>query len=75
VRSEGWEWVGVDRWSTEALVRQTLHAVKQIAAGEEVKPTRPLSLGAIIGTIIAVFFLLVLLAVPVVIFFATAGLG
>jgi hypothetical protein len=74
VRSEGWEWVGVDRWSTEALVRQTLHAVKQIAAGEEVKPARPLSIAAIIGAIIAVFFLLALLAVPVVIFFATTGL-
>lgn len=74
VRSEGWEWVGVDRWSTEALVRQTLHAVKQIAAGEEVRPARPLSAGAIIGTIIAIFFLLILLAVPVVIFFASTGL-
>jgi hypothetical protein len=73
VRSEGWEWVGVERWSTEALVRQTLHAVKQIAAGEEVKPARPLSVGAIIGTIIAVFFLLIV-AVQVVIFFVSTGL-
>jgi len=39
-RSEGWEWAGVDRWSTEALVRQTVRAIKQIAAGEEVKPAR-----------------------------------
>src|SRR5262249_25561351 len=42
IRSEGWEWAGVERWSTEALIRQTLQAVKQIAAGEEVKPARPL---------------------------------
>jgi hypothetical protein len=73
VRSEGWEWAGVERWSTEALVRQTLHAVKQIAAGEEVKPARPLSVGAIIGTIIGVFFLLIV-AVQVVIFFVSTGL-
>jgi uncharacterized protein YqgC (DUF456 family) len=62
--------VGVDRWSTEALIRQTVEAVKQIAAGEEVKPSRSLSAGAIIGIIIGVFFLLILLAIPVLFFFA-----
>jgi hypothetical protein len=70
VRVEGWEWAGVDRWSVEALVRQTVHAVKQIAAGEEVKPTRPLGVGAIIGIIIGVWFLLALLVIPVLSFFA-----
>lgn len=71
VKSEGWEWAGVERWSTEALVRQTLHAVKQIAAGEEVKPNRSLNIGTIIGIIIGVLFLLILLAIPVVIFFTS----
>jgi hypothetical protein len=70
VRTEGWEWVGVDRWSTEALIRQTVEAVKQIAAGEEVRPSRPLGIGAIIGIVIGVFFLLILLAIPVISFFA-----
>jgi hypothetical protein len=70
VRVEGWEWAGVDRWSVEALVRQTVHAVKQIATGEEVKPARPLGVGAIIGIIIGVWFLLALLVIPVLFFFA-----
>jgi hypothetical protein len=70
VRTEGWEWVGVDRWSTEALIRQTVDAVRQIAAGEEVKPRRPLGVGAIIAIVIGVFFLLILLAIPIVSFFA-----
>ncbi|MCL4303852.1 MAG: DUF3842 family protein [Anaerolineae bacterium] len=74
IRSEGWEWVGVERWSTEALVQQTLSAVKQIAAGEEVKPARPLNAGAIIGIIIVVFLLLIFLVGPVVTFFASTGL-
>ncbi len=70
VRVEGWEWAGVERWSVEALIRQTVHAVKQIAAGEEVKPARPLGAGTIIGIIIGVLILLVLLAIPILFFFA-----
>jgi hypothetical protein len=35
-------WAGVDHWDDEALIRQTVHALKQIAAGEKVTPTRPL---------------------------------
>lgn len=45
-------WAGVDHWDDEALIRQTVHALKQIAAGEEVKPTRPLG-GATIVLIVA----------------------
>ena len=69
-RTEGWDWAGVARWDAEALVRQTVCAVKQIAAGEEVKPARPLGAGAIIAIIIGVLFLLILLAIPLVRFFA-----
>ncbi|MBI1877536.1 MAG: hypothetical protein HYR94_04775, partial [Chloroflexi bacterium] len=70
LRTAGWEWAGVERWNAEALVRQTVHAVKQIAAGEEVKPARPMGAGAIIGIIVGVLFLLLLLAIPVLYFFA-----
>ena len=61
LRAEGWDWAGVDWWDSEALVRQTVRAVKQIVEGEEIKPIRPLSAIAIIGTIIGVLFLLSLL--------------
>ena len=60
----------MDRWDAEALVRQTVSAVKQIATGEEVKPARPLGAGAIIAIIIDVLFLLILLAIPLLQFFA-----
>jgi hypothetical protein len=59
IRLDGWEWAGVDRWSLDALARQTVRAVKQMVAGEEVKPVRPLGVGAIFGIIIGVCVLLI----------------
>jgi hypothetical protein len=70
VRAEGWEWAGVERRNTEGIVHQTVHAVKQIASGEDVEPARPLGLGTIIGLIIGALFLLGLLAVPILLFFS-----
>ena len=69
VRTEGWEWVGVERLDADALARLTVLAITQVAEGEEVRPTRPLNAGAIIGIIVGVFFLLILLAIPVLYFF------
>ena len=63
-RTEGWEWVGIEPWKTEAIVRQTIRAIKQISAGDEVKPKRPMGAGAIIGIIVGVIFFLILLAIP-----------
>ena len=67
---DGWDWAGVDRWSTETLVQQTVRAVRQWVNGEEVKAVRPMGVGGIIGTIIGVLLLLILLAIPVLIYFA-----
>lgn len=72
-RANGWEWAGVDRWNADAIVRQTVRAVKQIVEDEEVKPARPLGAGAIIGIIVGVLFLLILLAIPVLYFFILRG--
>jgi hypothetical protein len=58
---EGWEWAGVERWSREALARQIVHAVKQIAAGEEVKPARPPSGAVILGIFIGIWVILSLI--------------
>jgi hypothetical protein len=69
-RVNGWEWAGVERWGTEALVEQTVKAIEQIAAGEAVKPGRPMGVGAIILIIIGVIILLSLLAGPLLSFFA-----
>jgi hypothetical protein len=60
-RPTGWEWAGVDRWDTDSLVRQAVHAVKRIADGEEAKPTRPLGAGSVIAIAIGVIFLLIVI--------------
>ena len=51
--AEGWDWVGVEHLELEARVRQVVHAVKQVLAGEEVKPHRPLGAAAVFGIILA----------------------
>lgn len=61
---EGWEWAGVERWSAEELVDQTVHAVMQIAEGEEVEPERPLSAGAMIALAVGGIVLLILFLIP-----------
>jgi hypothetical protein len=51
-RPQGWEWAGVERWDAQALVQQTARAVRQMAMGEQVRPVRSLSVGAVIGIVI-----------------------
>ena len=63
---EGGEWIGVDRWEMESMVRQTVRSIKQVLAGEEVKPLRPLGAGAVIGIILIVLFVLIPLAIALV---------
>lgn len=69
VHMNGWDWAGVDHWDSEALVQQTVRAVKQWAGGEDIKVVRPMSIGGIIGTVIGVLFLLILIAIPLINFF------
>jgi hypothetical protein len=66
----GWDWAGVDRWNTETLAQQTVRAVKQWLDGEDIKVVRPMGIGGIIGTILGVLLLLILLGIPVLIYFA-----
>lgn len=66
--TDKWDWIGVDRANTDDITRQTTAAVEQILKDEKVKPARPLSVGAIIGIIIAVLVLLLLLSVSIVSF-------
>jgi len=70
VHVEGWDLAGVDRWHEEGLIQQTVRAVKQWVDGEEVKAIRPMTIGGIIGTVVGVLILLILLAVPVLIYFS-----
>ena len=67
---EGYEWAGVDRWKQDAMIRQVVNAVTQILKGEEVKPVRPLGVGAIIGIVLGALLLLLLVALPLIRFMA-----
>lgn len=69
-REKGWEWVGVDRWDEEALVRQTTHAIHQILEADEVKARRPLGIGSIVALIIGGLVLLTLVGAPLYFYFA-----
>jgi hypothetical protein len=71
LQTAGWHWVGVEAEDHEAMVEQTVQAIKQIAAGEPVSLSRPLSLGAIAGIVVAVLLGLILLGIPLLVFFAS----
>ena len=69
VQVKGWDWAGVEHRKTDDLLRQSIQSVKQIAAGEMVKVIRPMGAGTIIAIVIGVFFLLIMLAIPLLEFF------
>jgi hypothetical protein len=52
-------WAGVDRWDDEEMIHQAVHAVRQIATGEELKPSRPLGGSTIILIVAGMLFLIV----------------
>ena len=62
---QGWDWVGVEHWSDDALEDQVIRAIKQIVEDDDVRMAKPLGVGAIIGIIIGILFLLLLLSIPV----------
>ena len=70
IHVDGWDWAGIDAWNMDGLMQQTVRAVKQWAGGEEIKAVRPMTIGEIIGTAIGVLILLLLLAIPLVAYFA-----
>lgn len=63
-------WVGVPHMNVEKLVQETIHAVKQIAAGERVEQKRSLGVGVVIAIVIAVFLVLITV-IPFIIFLIT----
>jgi hypothetical protein len=68
VEITGWDWAGVDRWKTETIVNQAVRAVKQMAEGKMIAPSRRLGTAAIVGIVIGVGFLLAFLAFPLIYF-------
>jgi hypothetical protein len=68
-QAAGWHWVGLADLKTRDAVRQAVRAVKQVAAGEEVKAGRGLSAGATVAIVIGALVLLPV-ALQVVVFLA-----
>lgn len=73
LRVMGWEWIGVGEREDAALVGQTVHAVKQVSEGERVTPARPLGAGTVVGMIAGGLVLLILIGIPVLLFFSMNG--
>jgi hypothetical protein len=69
MRVGGWDWAGVDHWNIEALVQQTVHAVRQWAGGEEIKAVRPAAAGSVVGMVIGIVILLILVGLFVMLSF------
>lgn len=65
-RAQGWDWAGVEYWKEEWLLRQIIRAVSQVLEGEDIKPTKPLGVGAIIGIVFAAIIILALLSIPLI---------
>lgn len=53
---EGWEISGMEPQEPAVVIRQTVHAVGQVIAGEAVKPKKPLSPAAVLGLVVAGLF-------------------
>ena len=64
-RAPGFDWAGVDRWELPDLVEQAVAAVRQLAAGAQVEPDRPLGVGAWVLLAIAGLILLLAIGLPI----------
>jgi hypothetical protein len=62
---QGWNWVGVEHWSDDALEKQITRAVLQLMEGEDVRLAKPIGVGAIIGIVLGILFLLILMSIPI----------
>jgi hypothetical protein len=60
VRQKGWEWVGVEPWSLENIISETVEASRQIAVGGVVvqSPHSIASIASIIGGVLALLIIM-----------------
>ena len=69
--AEGWHWIGMSESRIQDTLRHTVRAVKQFATGDEIKVKRGLSAGAITAIAVGSLLLLIGLAIPLLIYFAS----
>jgi hypothetical protein len=58
VRDQGWEWIGVESWKEEDILKETTAAVKQAAIGEEIEGRRRLGAASIALIVVGGLFAL-----------------
>jgi hypothetical protein len=68
VAEEGWDWIGTEELKQDTIVKETVEAIKQLAAGEQLQAGRRLTPAMIVGIVIAVVSVLCLLLIAVSIF-------
>ncbi len=64
--AEGWHWAGISELKDKDIVRHTVRAVKQFAAGEEIVTKRGLGAGAIIAIVVGSLILLGVVGIPLI---------
>jgi cellulose biosynthesis protein BcsQ len=65
IKLQGWDWIGVERWNPDNIVKDVVNAVNQIARGKELKPARRLSTAAIVVIVLVSLCILTQL-VPII---------
>jgi hypothetical protein len=73
-QEDGWYWASAGALKPKDAIRQAVRAVKQMAAGEEIKPSRRLSAGAIVAIVVGVLVALIAFVIPVLAFVASRAL-
>lgn len=56
-----WSWVGIDPEVMKTIPSQLAQAVRQTLAGESLRPRRSVSAGLIVGTVVAIGFIILIL--------------
>jgi len=64
--AEGWYWAGMGEMKAKDIIRHTVRAVKQFAAGEELSAKRGLGAGAIVGIVVGSLILLGVVGIPLI---------
>lgn len=73
-RAQRWDWAGFEYEELDQQMAHVVAAARQIALGEQVKPARPLGVGALIGIGLAAILFLIFIGIPIIAFLAGSGL-
>lgn len=66
IRSNSWEWAGVDAWDEKTNIKHAVRAAQQILSSEPVKPARQLGIVTLIALIAGGLLLLAIVIIPLI---------